>query len=333
MANDIVVGPKIVVIGGGTGSFALLSGLKNYAKDITALVNMADDGGSTGQLRDELGVLPPGDVRQCLVALSNSPKVRDLFTYRFDDGALKGHAFGNLFLTALEKMTGSFAEAVDVASEVLNITGDVEPITLTNVTLCADGADGKPVKGEFTIAHAEIADKPNIWLEPQAQANPSAVKAIMNADMVVIAPGNLYGSLAPALIIKGIGKALRQTPATCVYVCNLVTKPGSTDGLMVHDFAAEIERLAGGAFLDYVVFNKERPGDDLLQKYAHNGEKPVEYNEAELKKQQYQYRAADLVASNVWQGAQTSDPIASVRSYIRHDPDATARQLMRIYFT
>lgn len=139
--------PSMVVIGGGTGSFTLLSGLKDYVQDITALVDMADDGGSTGQLRDELGVLPPGDVRQCLVALSGSPKVRDLFNYRFDEGALKGHAFGNLFLTALEKMTGSFAEAVDVASEVLNITGNVEPTTLTNVALCAEGADGQPVKG------------------------------------------------------------------------------------------------------------------------------------------------------------------------------------------
>ncbi len=325
--------PSVVVIGGGTGSFTLLSGLKDYVQDLTALVNMADDGGSTGQLRDELGVLPPGDVRQCLVALSNGPKVRDLFNYRFDDGALKGHAFGNLFLTALEKMTGSFAEAVDLASEVLNITGSVEPITLTNVTLCAEGADGKPVRGEFTISESAIAKRPKIWLEPQAEANPVAVQAIMKADMVVIAPGNLYGSLAPALVIDGIQQALRETQATCVYVCNLVTKPGSTDGFMVHDFASEIERLAGGAFLDYVVFNKEHPSTELLEKYAHQGEIPVDYDETILKKQHYRYRAADLVAESAWSGDQSSDPIAHARSFIRHDPDATARQLMRIYFT
>jgi len=325
--------PSMVVIGGGTGSFTLLSGLKNYVQDITALVNMADDGGSTGQLRDELGVLPPGDVRQCLVALSDSPKVRDLFNYRFDEGALKGHAFGNLFLTALEKMTGSFAEAVDMSSEVLNIVGNVEPTTLTNVVLCAEGADGEPVKGEFTIAHAEIAKRPKIWLEPMAEANPVAVEAIMKADMVVIAPGNLYGSLAPALVIEGIQKALQQTKATCVYVCNLVTKPGPTDGLMVHDFAGEIERLAGGEFLDYVVFNREAPSQELLDKYAHDGEQPVAFDEVILKQQHYKYRGVDLVADHVWMGAQRSDPIASARSFIRHDPDAVARQLMRIYFT
>lgn len=327
--------PSMVVVGGGTGSFTLLSGLKNYVQDITALVNMADDGGSTGQLRDELGVLPPGDIRQCLVALSDSPKVRDLFNYRFDDGALKGHAFGNLFLTALEKMTGSFAEAVDLASEVLNITGSVEPATLTNVTLCIEGENGEPVKGQHLLSHTNIAIKksPHVWLEPQAAANPKAIEAIMAADMVIVAPGDLYGSLAPSLVIEGIRKALHETNATCVYVCNLVTKPGPTDGLMVHDFASEIERLAGGEFLDYVVFNKEAPSQELLARYAHDGEQPVAYDEQILKQQHYQYRAADLVADYVWTGAQSSDPIANVRSYIRHDPDAVARQLMRIYFT
>ena len=333
MVDFTTNGPKIVVIGGGTGSFTLLSGLRHYAKDITALVNMADDGGSTGQLRDELGVLPPGDVRQCLVALSNSPKVRDLFNYRFDNGSFKGHAFGNIFLTALEKMTGSFADAVDLAGEVLNITGDVQPTTLTNVALCAEGADGQPVKGEFTIAHAEIAKKPKIWLEPEAEVNPKAVNAIMNADVVVIAPGNLYGSLAPALVIKGIQEALRDTKAKCVYVCNLVTKPGPTDGMMVHEFASEIERLAGSKFLDYVVFNKEHPSEDLLEKYAHDGENPVEFDEEIMKKQHYKYRAAELVADQVWAGAQSSDPIAAARSFIRHDTDAVARQIMRIFFT
>ena len=234
---------NIVVIGGGTGSFTLLQGLKRYTHNITALVNMADDGGSTGQLRDELGVLPPGDVRQCLVALSDTPKVRDLFNYRFDEGSFKGHAFGNLFLTALEKMTGSFAEAVEMASDVLKITGRVEPITLSNVQLCAEGADGKPITGEYKIAHAEIALRPNVWLEPEADANPEATKAILEADMVIIAPGNLYGSLAPARVISGIQEALKTTKAKCVYVANLVTKPGPTDGFSVKDFADEMIKL------------------------------------------------------------------------------------------
>jgi uncharacterized cofD-like protein len=327
------IGAKIVVIGGGTGSFTLLQGIKRYTQNVTALVNMADDGGSTGQLRDEFGVLPPGDVRQCLVALSATPKVRELFNYRFEEGSLKGHAFGNLFLTALEKMTGNFAEAVELASEVLKITGTVEPITLTNVQLCAEGADGEPIVGEFKIAHAAIAQRPKIWLTPEADANPKAVEAILAADIVVIAPGNLYGSLAPALVIKGIQKALRKTKATCVFVANLVTKPGPTDGFSVKDFASEIERLGGSKFLDYVVCNSDEPSDELMQRYAHEGEYAVRCDLQELQQQHYNVRAVPILAKSVWAGAQTSDPLASTRSFIRHDSDAVARQLMRIYFS
>lgn len=331
MADD-VEGAKFVVIGGGTGSFTLLTGLKRYVSGITALVNMADDGGSTGQLRDELGVLPPGDIRQCLVALSESPKARDLFNFRFSDGTLKGHAFGNLFLAALENMTGSFAEAVELASEVLKITGRVEPMTLTNVTLCADGADDTPIKGEFTIAHNKLAKQPNIWLEPKAVANPAAIEAIEKADVVVVSPGNLYGSLAPALVVPGIGEALARTSAKRVYVANLVTKPGPTDGYKVHDFADEIERLAGYTFLDYVLYNTELPSGELLEKYAHSGEFAVEYDALILEKKHYEGKGSDLLAKSVWRGEQASDPIASTRSFIRHNPDAVARQLMRIYF-
>ena len=307
-------GARVVVIGGGTGSFTLLTGLRQYASQVTALVNMADDGGSTGQLRDELGVLPPGDVRQCLVALSNSPKVRDLF------------------LTALEKMTGSFAEAVALASQVLNIDGCVVPATLSNVTLCAEGEDGQPIKGEYLISQQALARRPKIWLEPEAQANPAAVAAIHAADMVVVAPGNLYGSLAPVLVIREIQEALAATKARCVFVCNLVTKPGPTDGFSVSDFASEIERLAGSQFLDYVVFNNTRPSPELMDKYAHDGELMVEYDMDEMHRQHYRYRAAPVLAQDVWDGAQASDPLASTRSFIRHDPDVVARQLMRIYF-
>lgn len=332
MKQEKINGASFVVIGGGTGSFTVLSGLKTYVKDITALVNMADDGGSTGQLRDELGALPPGDVRQCLVALSDTPKVRDLFNYRFEEGSLKGHAFGNLFLTALEKMTGNFGEAVEMASRVLKITGSVEPVTMTNVTLCAEGEDGKPVKGEFTIGHEKLARRPKIWLEPEAVANPRAIEAIMQADVVVIAPGNLYGSLAPALVVPGVGEALQKTTASCVYVANLVTKPGPTEGYKVHDFADEVERLAGGQFLDYVIFNTEQPSERLLEKYAHEGEYGVVIDNDEIVKRPWKAKGAAIIARDMWDGAQSSDPLAHTRSFIRHDPDAVARQLMRIYF-
>lgn len=328
------LGAKIVVIGGGTGSFTVLSGLKNYAQNITALVNMVDDGGSTGQLRDELGVLPPGDIRQCLVALSDSPKVRDLFNYRFDEGSLKGHAFGNLFLTALEKMTGSFAEAVELASEVLNITGRVEPITLTDVKCCMKIDGSETVRGQFDITNMNFNGKrPEIWLEPDAVLNPAAKSAIAQADMVVVGPGNLYGSLAPVLVVKGLREVLVSSQAKKVYICNLVTKPGQTDNFSVSDFADEIERLAGAKFLNYVIYNTAEPSKDLLDKYAHEGEYAVTYNAAELASKHYKPRGADIISSSVWQGAQVSDPIAHARTLIRHDGDKLARQLMRIYFS
>jgi len=329
-----ISGAKIVVIGGGTGSFVVLSGLKNYARDITALVNMADDGGSTGQLRDEMGVLPPGDMRQCLVALSCSPRLRELFDYRFDEGSLAGHAFGNLFLTALEKMTGCFAAAVDLAEEVLRVDGKVLPITLDAVTLCVD--DGKTLRrGQFLATHeASFSGKrPRVWLEPKPKLNPSAKEAIMAADLVVIAPGNLYGSLAPVLVVPGLGETLLKTQAKCVYICNLVTKPGQTDGFKIHDFAAEIERLAGGEFLDYVIYNVHQPSKKLLKEYATSGELPVHINAVALRRAHYKTKGAELLADEIWQNTNKKDPIAARRTFIRHDPDAVARAIMKIYFS
>jgi uncharacterized cofD-like protein len=321
------------MIGGGTGSFTLLSGLKHYAQDITALVNMADDGGSTGMLRDELGVLPPGDVRQCLVALSNTPKVRELFNYRFEEGTLKGHNFGNLFLTALEKMTGNFGEAVELASQVLRITGKVEPITLTNIKLCMKNKD-KKVLGEHIIGHMTFKKKrPDLWLEPKAVLNPKAKEAILQADIVVIAPGNLYGSLAPVLIVPGVYKALMKSKAKKIYVCNLVTKPGQTDGFKVHDFAAEIERFAGGTFLTHVIFNTQKPTKELLDKYANDGEYAVDYDNEPLKSTKYIPKGADIIARQITSRRDKHDPLAKTRTLIRHDPQKVAKQIMRIYFS
>lgn len=326
-------GVKIAVIGGGTGSFTLLSSLKDYTRHITALVNMADDGGSTGQLRDELGALPPGDIRQCLVALSDSERLRDLFNYRFEGGSLEGHAFGNLFLSALEKMTGNFAEAVETAADVLNITGEVYPVTLDKVTLVMRQSDGKVTEGEFQIGHADFGDytRPDMELRPQAALNPAAREALMNADLVVIAPGNVYGSLAPALIVPGMSEALNATTAKKVYVCNLVTKPGQTDGFDVCDFAAEIERFSQ-VKLDYVLYNDAKPSQYLLDRYAKEGEYWVTYNEAKLAAAHYTAVGGHFV-SNEQPSTSQSDPIAATRTLIRHDADAIAKQLMKLYFT
>lgn len=329
------VGVNIVVIGGGTGSFTLLKSLKNYTRHITALVNMADDGGSTGQLRDELGVLPPGDVRQCLVALSESPRARDLFNYRFEEGSFSGHAFGNIFMAALEKMTGNFADAVEEASRVLNIVGRVEPVTLDEVTLVLERKNGDKIRGEAQIGEATFGDDmyPHILLDPDPTLNPRAAEAVLTADLVVIAPGNLYGSLAPALIVPGMREALNETKAKKVYVCNLVTKPGQTDGFAVGDFASEIERFSN-CKLDYVLYNTTKPNKKLLSKYAKEGELPVEYDLEALKKQHFKVKggaflSGEFDASN----SSASDSLAASRTFIRHDADAIARALMKLYFS
>ncbi len=338
METSKVLGAKIVVIGGGTGSFVVLSGLKHYATDITALVNMADDGGSTGQLRDELGVLPPGDVRQCLVALSSSPRARELFNYRFDEGSFSGHAFGNLFLTALEKMTGSFASAIDLAEEVLRVDGKVVPVTLDSIIMSAKlGHHVYHGQSEIERQHFGESRRPKITVAKtsggRVRVNPQAIKAIEEADLIVIAPGNLYCSLGPVLTTPGVGKALREASARKVYVCNLVTKPGQTEGFAVHDFASEIERLAGGAFLDYVIYNVNKPSKVLLDKYAADGELPVEIDATMFKGKHYRAKGAELLAGQIWQNPNKKDPIAYRRTLIRHDPDAIARSIMKIYFS
>lgn len=330
-----VAGVKIAVIGGGTGSFTLLRSLKNYTNHLTALVNMADDGGSTGVLRDELGVLPPGDVRQCLVALSESERTRDLFNYRFEEGTFSGHAFGNIFMAALEKMTGNFAEAVEEASRVLNIIGRVEPITLDPVTLVLEKQNGEIIRGEFQIGHLDFdgSTRPNIHLEPAPRLNPAAADAISKADLLVIAPGNLYGSLAPALVVPGMSEAIKNSKAKKIYVSNLVTKPGQTDGFSVSDFATEIERL-GEFQLDYVLYNTEKPDAALLTKYAKDGELPVEYDVTVLESQHYVAEGGDFLSNEfVAHNSGSADPIAATRTFIRHDSDRIARALMKLYFS
>jgi uncharacterized cofD-like protein len=324
--------PAVVVIGGGTGSFALLSGLKKYTSNLTAIVNMADDGSSTGVLRDELGVLPPGDARRCLVALSRSPKVRDLFEYRFDEGALKGHAFGNLFLAALEKMTGSFAEAVATASEVLNVEGRVVPATLDNVRLRLTWPEKQIVlRGERVIDVEQFAHDPRaaiLSLEPAARANPEALAAILTADIVVLAPGDLYTSLGPILVAAGFREALLTTKARVVYVCNLVTKKGQTDGFDVAAHAAEIERFVGAPVLDVVLYNVAKPSAGLLKRYAKEGEYGVAVDEPSLRAAHYQAIGTDLLSRTAARPVTRGDSLALHRTYIRHNAAKVAQALL-----
>lgn len=324
---------RIAVIGGGTGSFTVLSALKEYTSQLAAIVSMADDGGSTGVLRDELGALPPGDIRQCLVALSDSPKVRDLFDYRFDAGTFDGHSFGNLLLTALEKVTGDFSEAVETASEILRVKGVVLPATLDNVRLKMAWADASLVLHGERVIDAEYFKndprKAELSLTPDAKANPAAIAAIEQADIVVIAPGDLYTSLGPLLVIDGIGEALARSRATKVYVANLVTKQGQTDGFTVSDHVAEIERLAGTTFLDYVIYNDAQPTDEAATRYRAEGAYVAVVDSDVLSNAHYTAVGGSLLGKMATVSKGDSLPVT--RSLIRHDGAAVATLIMELY--
>jgi uncharacterized cofD-like protein len=306
--------PKFVVIGGGTGSFTLLTGLKRHVSDITALVNMTDDSASNRVLFDEQGVLPAGDIRQCLVALSDSSTVRELFNYQFEDGAFKGQSFGNLFLSTVEKMSNSFEDAVALASDVLHIQGKVLPVTTTHT--------------KIRVTESKKPARPLVQMEPAAPLTEAGREAILTADMIVIAPGNLYGSLAPALMVHGMRDALQKTQAKIVYVCNLVNKPDYTAHFSVSDYAAEIERFIGSKVLDYVIYNTDEPPVSLLDKYMRDGETIVGFDLDELDMMHYHAVGLPLIA----QDPITNGPHDAARSLIRHDDARLARQLMSIYF-
>lgn len=325
---------RCVVIGGGTGSFGVLTGMKDHIPHISALVSMADDGGSTGVLRDELGVLPPGDVRQCLVALSDaSDEVRDLFNFRFEEGSLAGHSFGNLFLSAVEKMTNNFGDAVRMAGDVLRIRGEVLPITLDNVRMAARWDDGTIVQGQdrINITHF-VSEKgaPNLYLEPKARINPDADRAIRRADILIIAPGDIYTSLGPLLIVDGVSEALQATGAKIVYVCNLMVKPGHTSNFTVADHVAEIERFAGAPVVDVVLYNTGEPDPRTFEKYAREGESLVEIDAARLATARYEAVGRPLIAKNI-PAFSRADALAGNRTYIRHDPTALADAICEFF--
>lgn len=322
--------PRVVVIGGGTGSYTLLRYLKRYTSSITALVTMFDSGGSTGQLRDEYGVLPPGDIRQCLVALSNEPQVRDVFNYRFGKGSVEGHSFGNLFLTAVEKTTDDFGEAVKLAGKILNITGQVLPITLDKAQLVMRDGDMEFV-GEHVIERVRFESKrrPELSLRPVARINPEAKAAIEAADLVVIAPGSLYESVISGIIVEGVAEALGRTRAKVAQVVNLATKPGQTDGWSVCDFVDEVERFMGKGIVDYVLYNTGMPTQEMLAQYAREGEFPVRYDRAAFKGRPYRAIGVDLL--QVYDKPRDPhDKLALERTLIRHNSEAVWRALLRL---
>ena len=294
---------------------------------------MSDDGGSTGILRDEMGALPPGDVRQCLVALSpQSHLMRELLNYRFEDGQLEGHAFGNLFLTALEQIGGSFEEAVKTAEQILSINGRVIPVTTDDVRLRLT-TKHTDVIGEKHVIETEFSqeDQPRLSLEPSARINPDAIEAITAADMIVIGPGNLYGSLIPNLLVDGMQQALTNSSARKVLVANLVNKASQTDGFMVHDYIDTLEQYITPSFFDYTVYCNRKPSDRLLAKYAKDGETWVECDTSELDGRETVGIGADLLSSAQIQTSKGDTLID--RNLIRHDSTQLARELMKIYFS
>jgi uncharacterized cofD-like protein len=284
-------------------------------------------------LRDELGTLPSGDIRQCLVALSDSPKIRELFNYRFDEGTLCGHPFGNIFLTALEKMTGSFSEAVKTASEILRVNGIVIPATLDDVRLKMEWPKASVIlHGERVIDDDYFKYDPRkaeLSLIPSASANPVALTAIEQADMVVIAPGDLYTSLGPLLVIDGIAEALKKTEALCVYVSNLVTKHGQTEGFTVSDHAGEIERFVGVPFLDYVLYNEQKPVKEVSRRYEAEEAFLVKIDKKSLKKAKYKSVSGNFLGDMA--SKNKGDILIEGRSLIRHDARAVANALIGLY--
>lgn len=308
-------GPKIVAIGGGTGLSTLLRGLKEYTGNLTAIVTVADDGGSSGRLRQELGVLPPGDFRQCIVALADvEPLMTKLFQYRFGEGTgLEGHSFGNLFIVAMTAITGNFERAIRESSRVLAVRGQILPSTIADVTLCAEFEDDDMMRGESKITKTHKAIK-RIFLDPpRPPAYPEAIRAILEADLIVMGPGSLYTSILPNLLVEDISRAIKASNAVKVYVCNVATQRGETDHFSVSDHIGALAKHVGPGLFDYVLANNNlnvRLAPELQSQ-------PVSLDRDTISMDEYRVVVADVV-----------DPA----SPMRHDSKKLGQSIMRIYY-
>ncbi|WP_373537124.1 uridine diphosphate-N-acetylglucosamine-binding protein YvcK [Microcoleus sp.] len=270
-------GPKIVAIGGGTGLSNLLRGLKEYSAKITAIVTVADDGGSSGRLRREIGVLPPGDIRNCLAALADEEKLlTELFQYRFQAGdGLVGHSFGNLFLTAMSDIAGDLEQAIAASSKVLAVRGEVLPATLSDVSLWAELADGRIIQGESSITEANGKIVKIGCIPANPPALPKVAIALREADFIIIGPGSLYTSVIPNLLVPEIAEAIARSEVPRIYVCNIMTQPGETDGYSVADHIRAIDRACGRPLFDAVVVQGKVPSAKALIRYSQENSYPV----------------------------------------------------------
>ena len=315
--------PAIVVIGGGTGLSTMLRGLKHYTKDLTAIVTMADDGGGSGVLRQELHMPPPGDVRNCIQALANTePEMERLLAFRFTEGSLRGQSLGNLILAALYEMSPSFDAAVRSLSRVLAITGQVLPVTTANVDLAAELEDGTSLFGQSKIGHRPAGGSPirQLKLVPEhVTALPEVLEAIERAEMIVLGPGSLYTSVIPNLLADGVARAVRESDAVRVCVLNVMTQPGETEHYSGADHLRTLFSYAGGPVSDWCLISDTPLPPELAARYLSEGAQQVEPDEAGLR--------------SLGVGLLRADVTSFAGGLVRHDPDKLARELIQLYRT
>jgi uncharacterized cofD-like protein len=314
-------GPKIVAIGGGTGLSNLLRGLKDYSAKITAIVTVADDGGSSGRLRREIGVLPPGDIRNCLASLADEEKLlTELFQYRFRAGdGLVGHSFGNLFLTAMSDIAGDLEQAIAASSKVLAVRGEVLPATLSDVSLWAELADGRRIEGESSITKAKGKILKIGCTPANPPALPKAVEAFGEADFIIIGPGSLYTSVIPNLLVPEIADAIANSQVPRIYVCNIMTQPGETDGYTVADHIRAIDNACGRRLFDAVVVQGKVPSAKTLIRYSQENSSPVK-----LDREAVAQLGRRIVIANVMDEDENM-------GLIRHNSQRLAGMLLRWY--
>ncbi len=316
--------PKIVVVGGGTGLSVLLRGLKEYTKNITAIVTVADDGGGSGVLRQEMGMLPPGDIRNCMMALAEAePIISDLINYRFTEGSLKGQSFGNLFLAAMTGISPNFETAVQKMSDVLKVKGRVLPVTVDNVDLEAILTDGQVVRGESAIPLVAKEHNCRVAHTSLVPADvtplPEAIKAIEEADLIVLGPGSLYTSIMPNLLVKGIPEAIKAAKAPTVYVCNIMTQSAETFGHSAYDHYKAIINHTYEELIDYCIVNATEIGGEKARKYKGESASQVVIDRERFEDDYVELIEADLI---------NPDDILA-----RHDNDKLAQLLLEIYHT
>lgn len=318
---------NIVIIGGGTGTFTLLAGLRKYPVNNTVIVSTADDGGSGGKLRYELGVIPPGDYRQCLIGLSYTEEnMKKLFSYRFQSGSLKGHTAGNIIIAALEKVAGNIVEAINLAGKMLNVRGQVLPVTLNPTHLIAVLKNGKKIVGEHNIDDQDSSKQKavsikQLQLKPNVPANPKALEAIKQADVIVFGPGDIFTSILPNILVKGIKEVINKSSAKKILVTNLMTKFGQSDNFKASDFVKVLKKYLGGK-IDIVLANNKKPLPADLKKYAKEKAKMVQVDMANLEKLKVKIISEDFLSS-VKVKKQAGDVLK--RSFLRHNSDKLAK--------